>query len=75
MDSYVLKHQFVGNQQKLIFICSVQTLEATLKICKEQFLIGTNDKKESREFMLLVYLDDDDDVIRVVWWIKNSFLW
>ena len=56
MDTPVLT-----DQQKLIFISSVQTLDAVERTYQKWWLIGTNDKKESKESVLLAHHDDDKD--------------
>ena len=45
-------------QQKLTFISSLQTLNAIQRTYPEYSLIGRDDKKESKESILLAHLDD-----------------
>ena len=54
MDTPVL-----ASQQKLIFISSVQTLNADWRTCQKWWMIGIDGEKESRESVLPAQLDDD----------------
>ena len=45
----------LADQQKHTFICSVWILD------KKQWMIGTDDEKETKESMQPVRIDDDDD--------------
>ena len=54
MDTTVL-----ANQQKLLFINSVQTLDAIKRIYQGQWQIGKDGKEESSESVLLACLDDE----------------
>ena len=50
------------------------TLDAVYRTFQEQWLIGTDDKRESRESVLLAWLDedhddhDDDDILLINLW-------
>ena len=62
MDTSVL-----ADHRKLAIINSVQTLDTIHRTYQGRWLIGTDDKRESSEFMLSAHLhaaaaaDDDDD--------------
>ena len=47
------------DQQELIYISFVRTLDTTWKICREQWMIGTDGERESGKFVLLAQLDDN----------------
>ena len=49
----------VGWQAKTYIHNSTQILDTVLRICQEQCSIGTNGEGESRESVLLAYLDSD----------------
>ena len=59
--------------QKLIFIQSVWTQDSILKTYQEQWLIGMNGKRKSRESMLLAHFNDDEMFINKIQW-KRLFL-
>ena len=48
-----------AEQQKLAFISSAQTLDAVWRNYQEGWLRGTDDKRESREYVLSARIDDD----------------
>ena len=56
MDTPVL-----GDQWKLMFITSVQTLDAIKGTCQEWWLIGMDSKRVLKECVLSASLDDDND--------------
>ena len=49
------------NQQKIIFTCLARTLGTVLRTHLKRWPIGKDGKRESKESMQSVYLDDDDD--------------
>ena len=57
--SFMHGHSSMTDQQELAFISSVQTLDAVYKTYQEQWPIGVDDQRESRESTLLAYIDDD----------------
>ena len=68
MDPTVL-----ANQQKLTVISSLQTLDTVKRTCQEQWLIGTDSKRESRESLLSAHLDEDETQYQVTY-LQNSYL-
>ena len=52
------------DQPKLTFIRSVPTLDAAYRTYIEQWLIGKNGERKSRESMLSANLDDNDSFSR-----------
>ena len=52
-------------QQKLIFINSVQTLDVVLSTYQEWLPVGTDGEIQSRESMLLACLDNNDHLLRL----------
>ena len=48
----------LADQQRLTFISSMQTLDAIWSIYQEQWPVGTDGEKESRESVLLASYDD-----------------
>ena len=51
----------LSDQQNLTFISSMQTLDAVWRTYQEQWLRGTDGKRESIESVLCVRHDDNDD--------------
>ena len=47
--------------QGLTYIRSVQTLDTVYKTSQKRWMIGTDGKRESGNFMVSVEFDDDDD--------------
>ena len=78
MDTPVL-----ADQQKLTFISSVQTLNAVLQIYQEQWTIGMDFERGSKESMLSAHFDVDEanlltitllkDVLMYHQWLPESF--
>ena len=55
MDTPVL-----ADQQKLIFVISVQILDAVWRTCQDQKMIGMDGTRDAKKSMLSVQLNDDD---------------
>ena len=47
------------NQLELTYNSSAWTQDAVWKTCQDQWLIGTDEEKESRKSMLVAQLDED----------------
>ena len=58
--------QVLANQQELSNNSTVQTQDVVCKTCQDQWMIGTNGKREKP--MLAVQLDEDDDncLLRII---------
>ena len=59
----------LADQQELIYITSVQT--QIWKTCRERWLIGTYEERESRKSVLSAWLDDDNIHTRILIYINS----
>ena len=53
--------QVLADQQRLIFISTVQTLDPVYKTDQKKWLTGKDGEKYSGEYMSSALLDDDND--------------
>ena len=79
MDSYTWTHLFLTDKQKLIFIDTVQTLDAVYRTCLEQWPLKTDEKwatvkgiRAVSTMMMIMMKQLADSMLKWLCFLKNK---